>query len=181
MKCPVNPNLSAASIVVEHAPFVWRVLTHLGVPASRLEDAAQEVFLVVLDKLATFQERSTLRTWLYGICRNVAYAEARRHRVDAPLASWDLPEAVVLPAQEGEVWVKQAHARLVQALALLDEDQREVFVLFEIEELTMEEIALSKKVPLRTCYSRLEAARQKVHAELRRRALPQRFREEATS
>jgi DNA-directed RNA polymerase specialized sigma24 family protein len=53
-------------------------------------------------------------------------------------------------------------------------------VLFEIEELSMEAIADSMQVPLRTCYSRLTAARAKVHAELKRRALPNKVRVEAS-
>jgi RNA polymerase sigma-70 factor (ECF subfamily) len=169
---------TAAALVVEHAPFVWRVLTHLGVPRHRLEDACQEVFLIVLDKLSTFEARSTLKSWLYGICRNVAHTERRRDRTHTEIPTAELPESVVQPVQEGEVWIKQAHARLIHALSLLDEDQRQVFVLFEIEELSMEEIAASMRVPLRTCYSRLTTARAKVHAELRRRALPNQHREE---
>lgn len=169
---------TAAALIVEHSPFVWRVLTHLGVPRHRLEDACQEVFVNVLDKLPTFEERSALSTWLYGICRNVAHTERRRDRTATEIPTADLPESVAQPAQEGEVWIKQAHARLVHALSLLDEDERQVFVLFEIEELSMEEIAQSTQVPLRTCYSRLTAARDKVRAELRRRALPNKIREE---
>jgi RNA polymerase sigma-70 factor (ECF subfamily) len=170
-----------AAIVIEQSPFVWRVLTCLGVPQHRIEDAVQEVFLIVLDRLSTYEERSMLSTWLYGICRNVAHSERRRSRTAIEISMAELPESVVQPAQEGELWIKQAHARLIHALCLLDEDQRQVFVLFEIEELSMEDIAISMGVPVRTCYSRLTAARQKVHAELRRRSLPNKVREEASS
>lgn len=156
--------------IVEHAPFVWRVLVHCGVPADRLEDASQEVFLAALG--AQFDGRSSFQTFLYGVCRNVARSERRRFRVDTEIPTEDLPETVVQPAQEGELWIKRAHERLVRALDLLDEAQREVFVLFEIEQLSMEEIAQSQGAALTTCYSRLYAAREKLQAELRRRALP---------
>jgi RNA polymerase sigma-70 factor (ECF subfamily) len=154
-------------LVREHAPFVMRVLLHLGVTRPRIDDASQEVFLIVLDKFAEFERRSSLRTWLYGICRNVARAERRRHRrSETPLE--ELPERVVQPAQEGELWIRRAHERLVQALETLDDDQRQVFILFEIEELPMEEIARISSTPLGTCYSRLYRARERVHAALRR-------------
>jgi RNA polymerase sigma-70 factor (ECF subfamily) len=171
--------VNAAALVLEQAPFIWRVLTHLGVPQQRLEDACQEVFLVVLGNADGYEERSSLKTWLYGICRNIAHVERRRSRVQTEIPTEDLPESIVQPAQEGEVWIKQAHARLIQALSHLDEEQREIFVLFEIEELSMEDIAEALQVPLRTCYSRLGSARQKIHAELRRRELPNKVRVEA--
>lgn len=154
--------------VVEHASFVWRVLVHLGVPPSRLEDASQEVFLVALAK--RFEGRSSWQSFLYGVCRNVAREQRRRYRDASEIPTDELPETVVQPAQEGELWVKRAHERLLQALDELDETQREVFVLFEITELSMEEVAAATGAPLRTCYSRLQAARERVQQELRRRA-----------
>lgn len=159
-----------ALIIVEHARFVWRVLAHCGVTADRLEDASQEVFLAALS--ARFDQRSSFKTFLYGVCKNVALSERRRFRVATEIPTAELPETVVQPAQEGELWIKRAHERLVRALDLLDDQQREVFVLFEVEQLAMEEIAEAQKAPLSTCYSRLYAAREKVQAELRRRALP---------
>jgi len=157
-----------ASLIVEHAAFVWRVLAHLGVPRSRLEDASQEVFLVMLSD--GFQGRSALQSYLYGVCRNTARLQRRRYRDDNEIPTAELPETVVQPVQEGELWVKRAHEALLQALDKLDEAQREVFVLFEIAELSMDEIASTTQAPLSTCYSRLYAARERVQAELRRRA-----------
>jgi RNA polymerase sigma-70 factor (ECF subfamily) len=158
-----------AALIVEHAAFVWRVLIHLGVPRSRLEDASQEVFMVALRD--SFAGRSAFTSFLYGVCRNVARSERRRYRDDSEVPMAELPEAVVQPAQEGELWVKRAHERLLRALAQLDEAQREVFVLFEIAELSMEEVACATASPLSTCYSRLYAARVQLQSELRRRAL----------
>jgi RNA polymerase sigma-70 factor (ECF subfamily) len=162
-----------AALIVEHAPFVWRVLVHLGVPKGRLEDASQEVFLVLLS--GRFAGRSSLKTFLYGVCRNVASVERRRQRDDRELVTDELPETIVQPAQEGELWIKRAHERLVQALGRLDDEQRQVFVLFELEQLSMDEIARAMHAPLSTCYSRLYAARDAVQAELRRRNLPERL------
>ena len=158
-----------AALIVEHAPFVWRVLMHLGVPRGRLEDASQEVFLVALR--GDFEGRSSFQTFLYGVCRNVAHAQRRRSREDREIPSDELPETVIQPAQEGALWVKQAHRQLLAALDQLDEIEREVFVLFEIAELSMEEIARATGSPLSSCYSRLYAARERVHSALRRRAL----------
>jgi RNA polymerase sigma-70 factor (ECF subfamily) len=158
-----------AALIVEHAPFVWRVLMHLGVPRSRLEDASQEVFIVALRD--DFAGRSSFKTFLYGVCRNVARSERRAYREEREIPTEELPETVVQPAQEGALWVKQAHHLLLGALERLDDAEREVFVLFEIAELSMEEVARATRSPPSSCYSRLYAARERVAAELRRRAL----------
>ena len=168
-----------ASLVVEHAAFVWRVLVHLGVPQSRLEDASQEVFLVALAD--GFAGRSSIQTFLYGVCRNIAREQRRRYRDLTEIPTEELPESVVQPAQEGELWVKRAHERLLRALDNLEEAQREVFVLFEIAELSMDEVAQACEAPLSTCYSRLYSARERVQAALRRRAEPSLPRKEAKS
>jgi RNA polymerase sigma-70 factor (ECF subfamily) len=161
---PADP----AEVVREHVTLVWRVLRHLGVSETQLEDASQEVFLIVLRQLPKFEARSSLRTWIYGICRNVAH-RARVERMqlrELPVA--ELPESSEPAKQDRELWLKQAHAQLIVALDALDEDQRAVFVLYEIEELPMEEIAAALGSPLTTCYSRLQTASSKVEAALRR-------------
>lgn len=168
-----------ASLVIEHASFVWRVLVHLGVPQSRLEDASQEVFLVALAD--GFEGRSSVQSFLYGVCRNIAREQGRRYRDLTEIPTEELPESVVQPAQEGELWVKRAHERLLQALDSLEEAQREVFVLFEIAELSMDEIARACGAPLSTCYSRLYSARERVQTELRRRTPSSLPRKEAKS
>ena len=58
--------------------FVWRSLRRLGVPASGLDDATQEVFLVAFRRASAFEGRSTFKTWLFGIAWNVARRAARR-------------------------------------------------------------------------------------------------------
>ncbi len=164
-------NTEFEDFIAEHTAFVWRVLTHLGLHREQLEDVCQEVFMAALTGLSGFQHRSSVHTWLFGICRNVAQVQRRRSRAGTELPMAELPETVIQPAQEGELWIKQAHQRLIQALSHLDEDQRLVFILFEIEELTMQDVARELGLPVSTCYSRLYAAREKVHAELRRSTL----------
>ena len=72
-----------------------------------------------------------------------------------------LSEAV-LPTQSTDIEGRQARALLQNVLDALDSAKREVFVLYEIEQLPMEEVALVVGCPLRTAYSRLEAARKQI-------------------
>lgn len=143
-----------------HAPFVWRVLRHLGVGEADLPDAAQEVFLAVHRKLADFEGRSSLRTWLWGIASHVAsHHRTRAHRVhetptDRP------PDTIVAPTQHEDLERSRMRVALRTILAELDEAKRTVFVLHDVEGLPMSEIALAMGCPLQTAYSRLHAARK---------------------
>lgn len=146
--------------VVEHAPFVGRSLRYLGVNDSDVEDAAQEVFIIVLQRLETFEGRSALRTWLYGVCVRVAAARRRRARVRRERIVSRPPESMVEPTQDAHLRKMEARRRLRRVLDELDEAQREVFVLYEIERRPMKEIAEVLGCPLQTAYYRLHAARK---------------------
>jgi RNA polymerase sigma-70 factor (ECF subfamily) len=143
----------------EHAPFVWRTLRHLGVREADLEDLCQEVFLVVHRKLPDFEWRSALQTWIYGICLRTASDHRRRAYMRREVVSGDVPEGSVLPSQEASVRGAEARQRLLGLLDALDEEKRQVFVLYEIEGLDMKDIAKIIGCPLQTGYSRLHAAR----------------------
>lgn len=141
--------------------FLWRATLALGVPAADAEDLCQEVMLVVHRRLRDFDGQS-LRAWLYGICLRVASDYRRSARVRREKATAELPERVFDPTQPDEVDARRAEAKLRRALDALDDDKRAVFVLFEIEQLTLREISEAVGAPLQTVYSRLQAARAHV-------------------
>jgi len=153
-----------AEVFEQHAPYVWRVLRHLGVASSEVEDLCQEVFVVVHRKLPTFEGRSSLRTWLYSICLRTASDHRRRAHVRHEKVTDRLPERSGSAPQQREIERRQARALLESALSELSIDKREVFVLYEVEQLPMSEIAEAIGCPLQTAYSRLHAARREVTA-----------------
>jgi RNA polymerase sigma-70 factor (ECF subfamily) len=145
----------------EYFPFVWRSALRLGVPPAYIDDVVQEVFLVVHRQLPGFEGRSTLKTWLYGIALRIARAHRLRARLSSAHTSVDA-EQVQAPetARPDERAASAEAARLVDALLDgLDDEQREVFVLAELEQLTAPEIAEALGVKLNTVYSRLRLAR----------------------
>ena len=157
-----------AQIFREHAPFVWRGLRRLGVPECDVEDVCQEVFVVVHRKLGDFEGRSSLRTWIYGICARTASDYRRSGRVRREVVTDAPPDAPQEGGQHEALALKQARATLDRILDELDDDKRSVFVLYEIEELTMAEVAEAIGCPLQTAYSRLHAARKVVEAGVAR-------------
>lgn len=160
------PNLR--QVFDEHARYVWRVLRHLGIPDAELDDLCQDVFLVVHRQLPSFEGRSKLSTWLYGICVRTASDYRRRARVRYERPSAD--PAASLEADSGlspDARVGAKH-ELLHLLATLDEEKRTVLVLYEIEGLGMNEVAEIVGCPLQTAYSRLHAARALVLAAAER-------------
>ena len=158
------PLPTIAEVFREHAPFVWRALRRLGVPESDVDDVTQEVFVVVHRKLADFEGRSSLRTWIYGICARTASDYRRSGRVRREIVTDAPPEAAHDGGQHEALALRQARAQLDRILDTLDDDKRAVFVLYEIEELSMAEVAEALGCPLQTAYSRLHAARKLVEA-----------------
>jgi len=144
----------------EHFAFVWRLAANRGVPARALEDVAQEVFIVVHRKLPEFEGRSSLRTWIAAIVRRVIadYVKKRGNRAAGDETLSVEPPAGVSPAEQLER--KLALELLDGLLNKMTSDQREVFVLHEIEHLSGAEIAALTACNENTVWTRLRAARR---------------------
>jgi RNA polymerase sigma-70 factor, ECF subfamily len=148
----------------EHAEFVWRSLRRLGVADASVDDALQEVFVVVHRRLGEFEGKSALRTWLFGIVLRVARNQrrsARRHAPELALAAEvddDLPSPDTR-TPEGQAADAEAVRTLYALLDQLDEDKREVFVLADLEEMSAPEIAAALSLNVNTVYARIRAAR----------------------
>jgi len=142
--------------------YVWRVLRRLGVPEADVPDVAQEVFMVLRRKLDRVQGPSALRPFIYGIAVREASDHRRSARVRRERLADETPDHVIDPPQEQDLERARARALLDWALGRLDEDKRAVFVLYELEELEMREVASAVGCPRQTAYSRLHAARRSV-------------------
>ena len=163
----VTAPTSAAEVFREHGAFVFRLLRRLGVPDADLDDLTQDVFIIVHRSLDRYEERNQIRAWLYRICVREA---SRLRRSRKPMGTVDV-DTLVEPAgssPEDAAQANQARADFDRLLGVLDEERRTVFVLYEVEELSMEEVAKVVGCPLATAYSRLRSARQLVLAAAKR-------------
>jgi RNA polymerase sigma-70 factor (ECF subfamily) len=156
----------------EHAAMVWRGLRRLGVPEANIEDAVQDVFLVAHRRLAEFEGRSSIKTWLYGIVLRVAKDHRRAllrqvHRVErlAQILSATSGSAQT-PVDEAER--REANRALHAILAELDEEHREVLVMVDLEEFSMRDAAAVLHLHLRACQRRLRAAHAAFEKKLAR-------------
>jgi RNA polymerase sigma-70 factor (ECF subfamily) len=153
-----------------HIVFVWHVLRRHGVAERDLSDGCQEVFLVLHRRLAEFEGRSSLKTFLYGVAKMTALNMRRRARRSRELVGVELPELGSDPLQPGQLERARYLTWIEQALTGLTADQREVFVLYELEGMSMAEVAQALGVPENTALSRLYKARELIRASVERRA-----------
>jgi RNA polymerase sigma-70 factor (ECF subfamily) len=149
----------------EHHTFVWRVVRRLGVPSSAVDDAVQEVFIVLHRRHAELELRGSVRGLLYGIARKVAKRQ-RDRAAAAPALS--LVEPAQAPCQEAQVELREKAAVIREALDAMDEDKRITFLLAVVEGMSIPEVAAAQDVNLNTAYSRLRAAKQQVQKAIAR-------------
>jgi RNA polymerase sigma-70 factor (ECF subfamily) len=145
----------------EHYSFIWRQLRRLGVPEAAVDDAAQEVFVVAARRVADIQPGAE-RSFLFGVARRVA-SDARRSKQGRAAAVTDsVPRdaAHEAPDPEQALQAEQSRAMLHRVLDAMEDDTREAFVLFELEELGRREVADVLGIPEGTAASRLRRARE---------------------
>lgn len=158
------------SIYTRHADFVWRTLLRLGIDRVDTSDAMQDVFLIVHEQLAHFEGRCAMTTWLFTICRSVATRRRKRgQRERDHVCASEVDDVIDLHADVDRAVEHHRDLELLQSLlAALDSDQRNVFILFELERMTGEDIAGALAIPLGTVYSRLQLARSAFRQALAR-------------
>lgn len=154
----IDPDPEFAHLYRRYHGFVWRILRRLGVPPAALDDAAQEVFVVVHRRRDALQADASVRSWLFGIARRVASdvhrgQHRRQRKHDA------LPPVSEAPPLDDALARSEAAGFVRAFLERLDEGHRMVFVLADVEGMTAPEIAETLELKVNTVYSRLRKAR----------------------
>jgi RNA polymerase sigma-70 factor, ECF subfamily len=157
---------SPAELFERHVTFVWRVVTAHGVRQADVPDVTQDVFIAAFRRLEDWDpRRASATSWLYAIAVRVAANHRRKAHVrrespgEGPVTPLEVDPGAAIDRQ-------RLLAELDDALSAMDAPKRDVFVLFEIAELTMHEVALTVGCPLKTAYKRLYAARREIADKL---------------
>jgi RNA polymerase sigma-70 factor, ECF subfamily len=157
-------------VYAEHAAFTWRALRHLGLPEVAVDDAMQELWVVVHRRLAEFEGRSELKSWLFGIALNVARNQRRSlRRQQVNSAALAQPLALVRPADEQQEALELVHG----FLATLADERRELFVCCLLEGLSAAEAADATGVELVTVQNRVRALRRSFKTWIIRQRSPE--------
>lgn len=155
-------------LVDEHFDSIWRLLRRLGIPESGVDDAAQQVFLTATKKLSQIAAGSEY-AFLFGIALRVAADERRklRRRAEVPgLEETGFSHS--LPPPDELVDQRKARHTVDGILDGMPLELRTVLVLYEMEEMTMAEIAVLLAIPAGSVASRLRRARLHFHDCVRR-------------
>lgn len=164
-----------AVLVERYEQKLKRYIMRIGVVDSQTaEDLLQEVFIKIYQNLNDFDPEFSFSSWIYRITHNVVVSHLRRMNVSPKVVSIDdendsknfidkLPGDVDLPR---EIDRKHVSKKVLQALAELAEDYREVLVLFYIEEKSYKEISDILKRPINTVSSMINRAKMKLKSKL---------------
>jgi RNA polymerase sigma-70 factor (ECF subfamily) len=154
----MTPALDLKSLYEREADGVFAFLTRFGLRRSEVEDAVHDTFVTALGRASSFDTNRPARPWLLGIAFRIAVARTRHGREREDLG--EVPDSVD-PGQDPErtLITRRAERIAQQALEQLSEEQRSVFVLHDLQEVPMAEIATAMEAPLATTYSRLRLAR----------------------
>jgi RNA polymerase sigma-70 factor (ECF subfamily) len=164
----------------DHVDFVWRSARRLGVSEEAVDDVVQRVFLVVHRRLAEFEGRSSIKTWLFSILLHAVREHRRSIRRKSPhlLSEPNDPDAIAdtsVARNPDEAFERAEASRIIdELLESLEEEKRIVFVMAELEQMTAIEIGEATGLEPKAVYSRLRAARtdfERAAARMRRRAL----------
>lgn len=162
-----------AAVLAEHYGFVHAITRRLAGPDFDADDLAQEVFVVVHNRLSSLRDPEKLRSWLFGISRRVVTHKRRRRRARQTL--YQLFGRDITPSSpstpEETLSQHETERQLYRALDALSAKRREVLVLFALEQLEGKEIAELLGIPVATVWTRLHAARQDLQGRLKKLGL----------
>jgi RNA polymerase sigma-70 factor (ECF subfamily) len=137
---------------------IWQFFRRRVTETARAEELTQDTFVALLEGLRRYEARTAFRAYLFGIASHLLSADRRKatHRRTDPL---DFDPAGRGSDHDADLWVRRA-------LAQLDDDTREILMLREYDELSYQEIADLRQVPVNTVRSRLFRARMALRAAL---------------
>jgi RNA polymerase sigma-70 factor (ECF subfamily) len=168
------------AFVIRYQDRVFRILLRMLGDRAEAEDLAQEVFISIFKAIDSFRGESQLSTWVYRVasnhCRNrLKYLARRRQKMmdDFDEEAVAGAQGTLLPDRQGTpdrlLEARQTEVLLEEGLARLDDEQRELIVLREVEHLSYEEIMAITGLPEGTVKSRLHRARSALREHLERR------------
>ncbi|MBS2029567.1 MAG: RNA polymerase sigma factor [Deltaproteobacteria bacterium] len=162
---------SLSSLYATHLPFVRRAVAHLAGPDLEHDDLVQDVFVQAVKSHHTFESRSSVQTWLYGIALRVV-GNARRRAKFRRLLGLQAKQEPQAPSTDASQLLDRAQTRasVHRILERLPEKKRTVLVLHELEGVPGEEIAEILQCPVGTVWTRLHHARRQFQLELEKEA-----------
>lgn len=163
----VHPVEQIRSLYLSHGAGLRQALARLA-PELDADDLLQELFLIALSKTSQLSRAATPHAWLYGVAVKLAFSRRRTARLRRFFRLSEAEHAAVVDSPSRSLEQRDAQQRVGRALESLTLAKREVFVLFELQGLTGEDIAAALRIPLKTVWTRLFHARKEMSAAIER-------------
>jgi len=155
---------AADAMYGQHLAQVKRWARRLAGPSADLEDLVHDIFLIAFRKGFEFRGEASIDTWLFGITQRVVWSKRRKSQLRQWLFGQN--QADLVPPEprtpQHELERREDNARLYQALDQLPEIYRSTLILYELEELSGEEVARLTGAPLGTVWVRLHRGRERL-------------------
>ena len=146
--------------------FAW-ALVCCDQQRTEAEDALQAAYLKVLDGSARFEERSSLRTWLFGVIRRTAAQERRRAWLRLHHSrNGHAPEHMAPQLADARLEREERNQQLLAALRTLPRRQREVLELVFYHDMTIEQAGVVMGVSIGTARTHYERAKHNLQQRL---------------
>jgi len=139
---------------------------------TEAEDLVQETYAKALKGFSSFQPGTNFRAWMYRILRNTFLTSRTGLKASAtiPLDSEDDPELPAGPETPETILIEHYQSQILQtAIESLPIHSREVLLLYEVEEMSYQEIAETLSIPMGTVMSRLSRARRALRESLQQK------------
>jgi len=163
VRCQIGEREAFDALIARwHAP-LWRYAVRLTNDPDTAADVVQEVWLRVVRNLARLRDAAKFRAWLFGIARRVLMDRLRVRYAQPPIESVDLAD---IPEPVPDHDLAEALSHMQAELERLPMLEREVLILFYLQELSLTEIAEIAAIPVGTVKSRLFRARHQLRAQL---------------
>jgi RNA polymerase sigma-70 factor (ECF subfamily) len=166
---PESATLDLRALFHGHHASIWRLLRRLGIASAELDDAVQEVFWVAARRLSDIKPGSE-SAFLYGVALRVGARSLRRQKALPPMDElgglFDVADCGPSPEQAFEE--RRARKLLDEVLCRMPLELRTAFVLFELEGMSVKDIAELEDIPVGTASSRLRRAREEFSATVKR-------------
>lgn len=173
-RCRAGDKVAWRQLYDLHAPLVYRLCRRMGLSDEKTADVCQDVFMRVYRNLGRFRGDAQFSTWLYRIAINEVSRTQREggvRRMLLSLVGHEVQDTDPDPGPERRAQASEAAEVLEQILARMKPKKRSVFVLYELEDLTTEEIAHVLGCGVETVKSRLRHARAEFERLHKQRSL----------
>ena len=163
LRCQLGEREAFDALIAQWHPLLWRYAVRLTGDADVAADVVQEVWLRALRGLTRLRDAARFRAWLFGIARRVLMDRLRVRYAEPPMEPIELDE-IEGPAADED---RAEDLSLLQAgLDRLPLPERDVLVLFYLQELSLNDIAAIAAIPVGTVKSRLFRARRMLRTQL---------------